>query len=182
MAELSACPECKRTLQVPESYLGQVVQCPECGHQFTAMASAISEKPSTAPSPAPSPKPQEKFDDRDEDRRRRYDDEDDDFADLDRHRRIRDDFAPHRGGLILALGLISLLGFMMFYLPGLLGPVAWALGSYDLREMRERRMDPTGEGMTQAGRVLGIVATALLTVLVSIVCFFVAVFALTARH
>ena len=48
--------------------------------------------------------------------------------------------APHRGGLILILGL---LGFMIncpiFCL------MAWVMGSSDLREMRAGRMDPSGE-------------------------------------
>jgi hypothetical protein len=32
----------------------------------------------------------------------------------------------------------------------------------DLAAMRERRMDPTGEQMTQAGRICGIIGTVLL--------------------
>src|SRR5438094_302137 len=32
MAEIITCTECQRKLQVPESFLGQKVQCPECGH------------------------------------------------------------------------------------------------------------------------------------------------------
>jgi hypothetical protein len=36
------------------------------------------------------------------------------------------------------------------------------MGSWDLREIREGRMDPEGEGMTRAGQVCGIVATILM--------------------
>jgi hypothetical protein len=42
---------------------------------------------------------------------------------------------------------------------GILGPVAWIMGHIDLGEMRAGRMDPSGEGLTNAGRICGIVAT-----------------------
>jgi small-conductance mechanosensitive channel len=61
---------------------------------------------------------------------------------------------PHRGVLILVLGILGLL------LCQLLGPVAWVLGKGDLRAMDAGQMDPEGRGLTQAGYILGIVATA----------------------
>ncbi len=61
---------------------------------------------------------------------------------------------PHRGGVVLTLGL---LGFCC----GLLGVFAWVMGRTDLREMREGRMDPSGRGTTQAGQILGIITTLL---------------------
>lgn len=59
----------------------------------------------------------------------------------------------HRGGLVLALGIIGVL------FCNLLGPFAWAMGQNDLRAMRQNQMDPGGMGMTQAGMILGIIAT-----------------------
>ena len=38
-----------------------------------------------------------------------------------------------------------------------LSVVAWIMGTRDLREMASGRMDRTGRGLTQAGRILGIV-------------------------
>ena len=64
--------------------------------------------------------------------------------------------------MILALGLVALVGGMSLYVPLLIGPVACVLGFWDLREMREGRMDPEGRGMTQAGLVCGAVATVFL--------------------
>ena len=64
--------------------------------------------------------------------------------------------APHRGTLILILGIVSLVIFPP------LGVVAWVMGGSDLRAMRAGRMDRSGQGMTRAGHVLGIVSTALL--------------------
>ena len=46
------------------------------------------------------------------------------------------------------------------------------MATYDLREMREGRMDPTGEGMTRAGQICGIIGT---VVLVLVVLYFGAV-------
>ena len=59
--------------------------------------------------------------------------------------------AGHRGGLILAFGILT-----WFTCPAL-GVMAWILGNADLREIREGRMDPAGLGFTQAGRTLGMV-------------------------
>lgn len=151
---------------MPESYVGQTVQCPQCRHQFTATpAAAVSAAPMpTQPAPAPKPKPYPREDDYDEPRRRRrYDDDDDDDLDIRDRRQIRHHLAPHRGGLILALGLISLVGSLAFCgVTAVIGPIAMILGMLDLREMRAGNMDPTGEGMTRTGMVCGIIATAFL--------------------
>src|SRR5262249_37263923 len=85
-------------------------------------------------------------------------------------------FAPHRGGLIMSLGIISLalilievFGYFLsplvgapFALVGLvLGIVAWIMGGSDLKQMNSGTMDPTGRGMTMAGHICGIIGTIL---------------------
>ncbi len=164
MAEIITCPGCQRTLQVPEQFLGQTVQCPECRHMFTASSSAVSSTPAVPPvsldKSAAKPRRRDVDDDYEEPirRRSRYEDDADDI-DLRRRQPFDRDFSPHRGSIVLTLGLISLVGGMSIVVPVILGPVAWALGTYDLREMREGRMDPTGESMTRTGQILGIIAT-----------------------
>jgi hypothetical protein len=76
---------------------------------------------------------------------------------------------PHRGVLILVLGIIGLVACQI------LGPVAWILGNADMKEIKAGRMDPEGESMTNIGRILGIVATVLLVVsfCVGIAWFFI---------
>jgi phage FluMu protein Com len=64
--------------------------------------------------------------------------------------------APHRGGLILVLGLI---GFVISC--PIFSLMAWVMGSHDLSEMRAGRMDRSGEGITQAGLVLGMILSLL---------------------
>jgi hypothetical protein len=59
---------------------------------------------------------------------------------------------PHRGGLILVLAILGVaMGCPIFSL------MAWVMGSGDIREMQSGRMDPSGEGLTQAGRLLGMI-------------------------
>jgi len=72
-------------------------------------------------------------------------------------------YQPHRGGLIFAFGLLGLLVCFIF------GIMAWAMGGRDLQEMAAGRMDPAGRGLTEAGRIIGIVAT-IINLLVY--CFF----------
>ena len=166
MAEIVSCPACKRTLQVPESYFGQTVQCPECKHMFKAEPQAASVQatpPPATPSNAGSDYP------RAEDRRRRsYDDDSED--DYRERRPIRRGGVPHRGGLILGLGIAALI------LPcaGVIcGPMAWIMANSDLDEMRAGNMDSEGEGLTQAGRILGMVSLPLL--LIQACCLFGAI-------
>ena len=62
---------------------------------------------------------------------------------------------PHRGVMILVFGILSLVICFIF------GIVAWVMGNADLREMDAGQMDPEGRGLTQAGKILGIVGVCL---------------------
>ena len=66
---------------------------------------------------------------------------------------------PHRGVLILVFGILSWAVCQIF------GILAWVWGNTDLKEMDAGRMDPSGHGMTQAGRIIGMISV-LLTVAV----------------
>lgn len=85
------------------------------------------------------------------DRRDEYDDDDDRPA---RRERAHYD-EPHRGGLMLALGIIGLV------VCPIVGIAAWVMASNDLRAIEEGRMDPEGKQFTQVGKILGIVASIL---------------------
>ena len=58
---------------------------------------------------------------------------------------------PHRGALVLALGILSWVSCPLF------GVFAWMLGNADLRRMELGQMDPSGRELTQVGRILGMV-------------------------
>ncbi len=75
---------------------------------------------------------------------------------------------PHRGTLILIFGILGLVVCAPF------GIAAWIMGSGDLKQIDAGQMDPSGRGLTNAGRICGIIATILLVLSVIV---FVALFA-----
>jgi hypothetical protein len=64
----------------------------------------------------------------------------------------------HRGTLILVLGILGLV------ICPILGIIAWVMGSGDLKQMQAGRMDPEGRGLTQAGKILGIVSVVFMAI------------------
>ena len=62
---------------------------------------------------------------------------------------------PHRGTVILVLGILSI---VVCFICGI---VAWVMGNNDMRAINAGTMDPSGRGLTNAGRILGIVGTVL---------------------
>jgi hypothetical protein len=70
---------------------------------------------------------------------------------------------PHRGSTILVLGILSL---VLVGVGLVLGPIAWTMGTQDLNDMRAGRMDPEGEGTTNAGWICGMIGTILNIVVV----------------
>ena len=61
----------------------------------------------------------------------------------------------HRGGAVLALGIIGLV------LCVICGIIAWVMGKNDLKEMDAGIMDPAGRGMTNAGKICGMIGVIL---------------------
>jgi hypothetical protein len=90
-------------------------------------------------------------------------------------RGIRRDCEPHRGGLVLTLGIVSIVcgamaaPFAFCYGVGAviaaiglgLGIPAWVMGHRDLARMRQGVKDPQGRGTTQGGWICGIIGTCL---------------------
>jgi H+/gluconate symporter-like permease len=85
---------------------------------------------------------------------------------------------PHRGALLLTFGILGLVICVIF------GIVSWVMANADLRAMAEGRMDPSGEGLTKAGKILGIVSVALAGLTVVLIILFTAlgVFAAAASQ
>lgn len=79
----------------------------------------------------------------------------------------RRDSDPHRGGLILSMGIGSILLPMVFFCPiaGLVATLvglfvgigAWVMGVKDMRKMDKHQMDRTGRGLSQGGMICGII-------------------------
>jgi hypothetical protein len=57
--------------------------------------------------------------------------------------------------MILAFGILGIICCLAF------GIAAWIMGNRDLAEMAAGRMDRSGEGITSAGKILGIIAVVL---------------------
>lgn len=65
---------------------------------------------------------------------------------------------PHRGGMVLTFGILSVALCNFMLIPGIL---AWIIGSGDLKKMHAGVMDPAGRGLTQTGMIMGIIMTCL---------------------
>ena len=77
---------------------------------------------------------------------------------------------PHRGTTILVLGILGLVCCTIFT-----GIPAWVMGVSDLKAMAAGQMDPSGTGMTKAGKICGMVSVGLFVVGIIVnVIFFLA--------
>jgi len=65
---------------------------------------------------------------------------------------------PHRGTLILVLGILGLIICQP------VGIAAWVMGNADLKQIAAGTMDPEGKSLTQIGKILGIIATVLMII------------------
>jgi hypothetical protein len=178
MSNTITCTSCQRPLRVPDDLLGEMVKCPACGNTFLAES-------------APPPPPRRAGDERVEEaplarpaRVAAQEDYPGDYRDDDYDRPRRRYVAEHRGTVVLVLGIIALVP--VFIVPIILGPIAWVMGSHDLKEMRAGRMDRSGQSSTETGRMLGMIATIIYGILFTLVCLFYAflfsVFAGAARR
>ena len=148
------CKQCQSTLRVPSEHAGKQAKCPKC--EFinmipmstiapvdSANAGGTGDAFTQPPSDFSQPKSQ--------------------TTDGNPYQSTTTGGAPqyteaHRGGLILALGIISIVGCNCCLVPGIL---AWILGAGDLSKIKAGRMDPSGESTTRVGMILGIVSTGL---------------------
>ena len=79
---------------------------------------------------------------------------------------------PHRGGLILTFGILSVSFLTLFwcFIPAPValgfGIVAWWMGQIDRRKFRDKSMHPGGESITRAGWICGIIGTVLNAIVV----------------
>ena len=184
MSIVIVCPGCQARLNVEEKHAGKAAKCPRCQGVIQVPAvedgAVRSSPPPVVAVLPPQPPAARNFPDLEDDddrrepprqRRRPRDDEDDDDDDNQVRRRLE----PHRGGLILALGIISLL------VCGPVGIAAWVMGSADLQAMRRGTMDPTGQGPTQAGYICGIIASVFMAIGLVVGCGLVMLAATTGR-
>ena len=75
---------------------------------------------------------------------------------------------PHRGTLILVLGILSLLICQP------IGIAAWIMGKGDLAEMDAGQMDPEGRSLTSAGKICGMIGVLLMALSVVVLILLIA--------
>ena len=84
----------------------------------------------------------------------------------------------HRGTMLLIFGILGIIMCPLF------APAAWIMGKNDLEQIRSGAMDPEGESMTNAGKILGLIGTilAVLGILLFIVIFFLGMGLAVSEH
>ena len=87
---------------------------------------------------------------------------------------------------MLTFGILGIVFMLMCFplgvLPGVLSPITWWMSHKDKRAIREGRMDRRGEGLTQAGLILGIVGTVLFVLcLVAVLVYLGFIFFIVSR-
>lgn len=168
MPHILNCPACGKPVRVSDELMGKKVKCASCLATFDTAASPVAPweiiPAELEPCPAcgkrismdaeSCPACGALFEIEEEDRP------------WEHPAGMRLDCEPHRGTLIMLLGLFSLIllpGCCCYSIPNLigigLGITAWILGTSDLRKIRAKEMDWRGEGTTQAGKICGIVGT-----------------------
>lgn len=185
--ELLTCPSCGCSVQTADALLGRRVRCFACQHTFLATPGRVA--PPTPPAQRSGELGCRRGRPRDEDqdfdsgeygpfcpgcgRRIGWRDlscphcgeelEPENEARSARRQaidRIRRDYEPHRGGLIFALGNVSMIvGGLSLCTFGMgavvsvpVGILAWLMANRDLELMREGRLDPRGKRQTETGR------------------------------
>lgn len=140
------CPDCGRTLRVPDALRGKRVKCPACGRPFKVPLEDVDIDDDVVPGVA-------EIDEDDHDEQEEgYEDQEEKKAPSRRRRRGR--LEPHRGTMVLILGILGIV-----LVPIIFGPMAWSMGSSDLAKMDAGTMDPEGRQVTNAGRICGIIGT-----------------------
>jgi DNA-directed RNA polymerase subunit M/transcription elongation factor TFIIS len=181
--EIKPCPGCQAKLTVARGDIGLDVECPYCKTVYKAAkaggSSAVirTDRPSKRSAPVeddeddrPSRRRRRDEDDDEDDRASQRRDRSDDDDDRPRKKRRSRNYEPHRGGMVLAFGIIS-----FFVCAPIFGPMAMIMGGNDLKKIDAGRMDPEGRSMTQIGRILGIIATVLFVLAILFYCVIIVI-------
>jgi predicted Zn finger-like uncharacterized protein len=138
--------------------------CPKCGAQVHRDLETCNRCGARLGTPRRDEEDEEEAPSR-RSRRSRRDEEDDEDSPRRERRPVRRDCEPHRAGLVLTLGITSLVLVGVCWplspISAIMGVITWVMGSGDLRKMNAGQMDPEGRGSTQAGYVCGIISACL---------------------
>ncbi|HJW74021.1 MAG TPA: hypothetical protein VJ486_14440 [Geothrix sp.] len=82
----------------------------------------------------------------------------------------------HRGVMLLIFGILGIICCFIFAI------LAWVMGGNDLKAMAAGQMDPSGEGLTKAAKILGIIGCVLAVLSILWAVFFGGLAALGAMR
>ena len=165
------CQGCEKKLRVPDEFAGRKAKCPNC--QTILQVPANSQSETVEPLEVQPPIASSSSDlfaglDSSDSSQPSYGQSPSPFATSNPYSRPqqqrpqqpgrrRSGGAPHRGGLVLGLGIGAMVcNFCL--IPGIL---ALIFGMADLKAMKEGRMDDEGHGLTLAGTIMGGIMTGL---------------------
>jgi predicted Zn finger-like uncharacterized protein len=165
MPETIQCPQCRRALQIQEAHLGKRVRCPSCQTVFEAVP--VARPAPDVPVAEGRVRSVSEWEVSEGPGRRRREPPQDDFS------RLRDDneLLPHRGGMILVWGILSIVLSCAPLIGAIFGGLALNWAGTDLGRMRRKTMDPSGRGQTRAGQVCGTIGLILSALFLILACF-----------
>lgn len=150
------CPSCNTTLRVPDAHAGKNAKCPHCDSIVLVEAGTQSPQPPFKQADAGQPNfGQPNFGQPNAGAGNPYASQST-APGYGAGMGSQSGYVnPHRGGLILTMGILALvMNFMA--IPGIL---AWIMGRSDLKQMDQGLMDNEGRGLTTAGMIMGIIGT-----------------------
>lgn len=163
MPQIIQCTQCQKKLNVPDQYLGKAVKCPGCGSTFMAppgpeaVAEVLPAEPVFTPS-APPPRPLSPNMEFEQLQAESYQDQRWDSIAASEGQQ------PHRGALILTLGIISLCLSCCPLVAWIMGGITMGMARNDQQLMYRNRMDRSGMGITRAGGTCATIAVVLGTI------------------
>jgi len=142
------CSQCGQRLRVADEFAGRQARCPQCGGITSIPLDPASGHPSVAPQQSSNPYAAP-------------------LSDTSNVPFNPSGLPPHRGTLVLVLGILSLVCCAICGpISMVCGPIAWIIGAGDLKAIRSGHMDPAGESQTRAGMVMGIISSVLIMLVV----------------
>ena len=154
------CSHCEKKLTMDDAAAGKKIRCPACKGVLTVPEAEAPAKKEAAQAEEDEGDGgyglDQKRDEDDEELKRKNRRKQKRLDRADRERR-RSAIKPHRGGTVLLLGILSIVFSCAF-------PVAWYLAwtainmsTEDSAAMASKRMDPAGQGITQAGKACAMI-------------------------
>lgn len=167
------CSHCEKKLKVDDAAAGKKIRCPACKETIAVAEADAEATPPPKNRKAAAPDEQEDDDGYVMDERR---DEEDEQLRRDRRRdqkrrdrqereRRRRACKPHRGVLLLTLGILSIVLSCASIISWILAWRTIQMANEDLYAMSAGRMDRAGEGMTKAASICGYLGAVLAIVL-----------------